>query len=409
MPRLPTAYKQDTIVDIINFDNFYNSYKDLMSNAYLCPNCQHEVLSTQTHCPNCGINPALAAILAESEVAKKMSETDKFHIAPEILVPKIGDYLVERGALKKEYLEKALKTQKELQTTGDYKLLGQILIEKNFIDQATLDTAITEQIIILQDALKKSNSELENRVQERTRELRQALHRITELNQLKTNFISNISHELRTPLAHMIGYLELLNDGSLGTINPEQTHAVGVLLKSYDRLHSLIDELIQFSMLSQGEMTLDLKKISPADVIMDISSRTNTLADNKKVALNFNNQAEGCYVIADPDKFSWVIGELVENGIKFNNPGGTVSLNITKDSGLIHFQIVDSGIGINPNQFSEIFEPFHQLDGSSTRKEGGTGIGLTLAKQIIEAHGATLNVKSAVDKGTSFEFSLTQA
>lgn len=380
-----------------------------MTKSYTCPNCHHAILPTETHCPNCGINPALAAVLAESKLTQRNSEMDKIHIAPEILVPKIGDYLVERDALEEAQLSKALHIQKQGQQQGEYKLLGQILLEQGFIDQITLDTAITEQIVILQDALKRSNNELEQRVQERTLELRQALKRITELNQLKTNFISNISHELRTPLAHMIGYLELLKDESLGPVTDDQSHAVRVVLKSYDRLHSLIDELIQFSMLSQGEMTLSLKKISPQAIIQDISARSHSLAENKGIILLINNRTNDQSLMADPDKISWVVGELIENGIKFNKPGGKVALNITQEAGMILFQILDNGIGINLDQTDEIFEPFHQLDGSSTRKEGGTGIGLTLAKQIIEAHGSTLKVQSKENKGSIFEFSLNQA
>lgn len=380
-----------------------------MPGSYICPNCHHELSSTETHCPNCGINPALAAVLAESQVARKMSEADKIHIAPEILVPRIGDYLVERGDLQQEQLKNALDIQSDLQQKGDYKLLGQILLEQNFLDQATLDTAITEQIIFLQDALKRSNNELEQRVQERTQELRHALNRITELNQLKTNFISNISHELRTPLAHMLGYMELLKDESLGPVSEDQAHAIQVLLKSYNRLHGLIDELIQFSMLSQGEMTLSLKNVSPQEIIKDVSARSHTLAANKNVIFRVIDTTEVVSVKADPDKISWVIGELIENGIKFNQPGGAVTLSISQNSGFVVFQIVDNGLGIKNEQIEEIFEPFHQLDGSSTRKEGGTGIGLTLAKQIIEAHGSTLKVQSKENKGSIFEFSLNQA
>ncbi|MCB2179985.1 hypothetical protein KQH54_02565 [bacterium] len=380
-----------------------------MTTTYFCPNCHHQLSPADTHCPNCGINPALAAVLAESKVAQKMSEMDKIHIPPEILVPRIGDYLVERGDIHQEQLKNALKTQSELQNQGDYKLLGQILIDQGDLDQATLDTAITEQIINLQDALKRSNNKLEQRVQERTQELRQALNRITELNQLKTNFISNISHELRTPLAHMLGYLELLKDESLGPVTDDQSHAVQVLLKSYNRLHGLIDELIQFSMLSQGEMSLSLKTINPQNLLKDVTSRSHTLAANKSISFKVIDTTDHVNVKADPDKISWVIGELIENGIKFNRPGGIVTLSISQNTGFVVFQVMDNGIGIKTEKLDEIFEPFHQLDGSSTRKEGGTGIGLTLAKQIIEAHGSKLNVQSFENKGTRFEFLLTQA
>ena len=342
-------------------------------------------------------------------MAKSVPEPQKLQIAPEILVPRLGDYLVEQGILKDSELIKALQVQKDLHNKGDYKLLGRILIDEGLIDQAILDTAITEQIVTLQDALKKSNNELEQRVKERTQELRKALNHITELNQLKTNFISNISHELRTPLAHMIGYLELLKDESLGPLAEDQQHALNVLLKSYNRLHGLIDELIQFSMLSQGKMSLSVDKTTANDIVKEISSRTQSLASTKQINLTINNRADELAILADHEKISWVLGELIENGIKFNNPGGKVDLIIHPENGIVTFQISDDGLGIQSDRIDEIFEPFHQLDGSSTRRQGGTGIGLTLAKQIIEAHGSTLRVKSTANEGTRFEFSLNQA
>jgi signal transduction histidine kinase len=106
---------------------------------------------------------------------------------------------------------------------------------------------------------------------------------------------------------------------------------------------------------------------------------------------------------------SWVLGELIENGVKFNQPGGYVVVDVRAENGLVLFRITDNGIGIKQEHLTEIYEPFHQLDGSSTRRSGGTGIGLTLAKQIIESHGSSLMVESSENKGTSFQFSVPQA
>jgi len=355
------------------------------------------------------MNLAIAAVIAENAMAQYLKADENLNISPEILVPRLGDYLVERGMLSQDQLKIALKIQNTGTNKGAYKLLGRILIEENFIDQSMLDMAITEQIAILQSALKKTNAELENSVRERTFELRQALQKITHLNRLKTNFISNISHELRTPLAHMIGYIDLIKDHSLGPLTDEQTHAVTILVKSYNRLHNLIDELLQFSMLSQGDMSLSLVAINPKMLLDKAMSHAQTLASEKMVKLTINLHSGQTQVLADEDKISWVLGELIENGIKFNQAGGQVIVNIQAQNGLVSFQVSDNGMGINQENIEEIFEPFHQLDGSSTRRHGGTGIGLSLAKQIIEAHGSSLNVKSIEKKGTQFQFSLPEA
>jgi len=379
-----------------------------MIDSYTCPNCNQEIDSSDNNCQNCGMNLAIAAVIAEGEMTQKILEAPNIRLSPEILVPRLGDYLVERGFLSEEQLNQALSIQKLRDEAGDYKLLGRILIEENFINQTMLDTAITEQIAILQRALKKSNSELEDRVRERTNELRHALQQITKLNKLKTNFISNISHELRTPLAHMIGYIDLIKDYSLGPLTDDQVHAVNVLVKSYNRLHNLIDELLQFSMLSQGEMSISQTIISTEKLIDNAISHAHSLSLEKKVNLSINHLSKKTQVYADQDKISWVLGELIENGIKFNQEGGQVVVKISSQNGLVNFQVSDNGMGINEDQIDEIFEPFHQLDGSSTRRQGGTGIGLSLAKQIIDAHGSKLRVKSIKNQGTRFDFSLPE-
>jgi signal transduction histidine kinase len=351
---------------------------------------------------------AIAAVIAENAMVHEFS-SENIQISPEILVPRLGDHLVKRGTVSESQLARALQIQKLENQKGNYKLLGRILIEQGFLDQSMLDAAITEQIVNLQNALRQSNNELEDRVRERTLELQQALNRITQLNRLKTNFISNISHELRTPLAHMIGYLELLRDSSLGPLTEDQNHAVSVLLKSYNRLYNLIDELLQFSMLSQGEMSLSQESVSLKDLLEKATTYTQSFAAENKVELKIISPSDLVSVVVDEEKMSWVLGELIENGVKFNQPGGYVVVDVRAENGLVLFRITDNGIGIKQEHLTEIYEPFHQLDGSSTRRSGGTGIGLTLAKQIIESHGSSLMVESSENKGTSFQFSVPQA
>jgi signal transduction histidine kinase len=116
---------------------------------------------------------------------------------------------------------------------------------------------------------------------------------------------------------------------------------------------------------------------------------------------------ERALVQADPQKIAWALGQLLDNAIKFTPSGGRVVLNIRRETAnLIIVSVTDTGIGIPPHRIEEIFEPFHQLDGSSTRKYGGTGIGLSLVRQIVEAHGSMLEVNSVDGKGSTFKFPL---
>ena len=177
-------------------------------------------------------------------------------LTPEMLVPRLGEYLVQRNYITEADLQKALAYQQEKMTNNQTYLLGQALIDLSLINRAILDQAVTEQIIQLRSALQAANRNLEHRVQERTAELQKALERLSELTQMKANFISNVSHELRTPLTHVKGYLELMITGSLGPVSDEQHHALEVSQKATARLEAMIDDLIMFSLTSKGELSI---------------------------------------------------------------------------------------------------------------------------------------------------------
>jgi len=197
-----------------------------------CPQCEKSIDPNASLCEHCGVNLALAALLAERDLRIGSKELSDFPISPEILVPRLGDYLIEKGVLKPEELQRALEYQKRYETVGQTRLIGQTLLDLGFIGRETLDQVVTEQILQLQSAIRQANAELEKRVLERTAELENALRRLAELNQLKSNFIANISHELRTPLTHLRGYIELLVEEGLGPLSADQTAALMVMRKS---------------------------------------------------------------------------------------------------------------------------------------------------------------------------------
>jgi len=255
--------------------------------------------------------------------------------------------------------------------------------------------------------LQSANRTLERRVEERTAELQKALERLSELGQLKANFISNISHELRTPLTHIKGYIELLVSESLGPIAEEQRHALHVSQQSTTRLETLIEDLIMVSLASREELNINLQNV-------DISRLANLAVKSsldKAVARGVNLQTviddNLPSVQADSQKIAWVLNQLIDNGIKFTQSGGSVVVSVKRDGeNLVVTSITDTGIGIPLNRVSDIFEPFHQLDGSTTRRYGGTGLGLSLVRDIIEAHGSMLDVQSTEGRGSTFKFPL---
>jgi signal transduction histidine kinase len=352
------------------------------------------------------VDLALAAVLAERNLISVLALSPGMPMTPEILVPRLGEYLVERGVLTQKQIDEAISYHKQLAANGKPRLIGQVLLDLHLVDRETLDQVITEQILKLQDALHQANQQLEQRVQERTLELQRALNRLSELNQLKSNFISNISHELRTPLTHLRGYLTLMAEGSLGELSETMDEACRVMVRSESRLEQLIDDLIQFSLATRGELTLNIASTQVMEILSHVMPRSSRLAQARKIELEVSVADNLPQVAVDGEKISWVLFQLVDNALKFTQPGGRVQVIAQLDDGMVAIRVSDTGIGIPSDRLNEIFEPFHQLDGSETRRYGGVGLGLALVRQILDAHSTEIRVQSQPGKGSCFEFCL---
>ncbi len=379
-----------------------------MSEEYiLCPNCHQPVSGQERYCAHCGADLAVAAALEERgfPLAEAL-RGENIPLAPEVLVPRLGEQLVREGVIDEAQLQEALAYQQRQALAGKPCLLGQALLSLGFVERETLDRAITEQILQLQAALEQANRTLEQRVAERTAELQAALQRLTQLNQIKSNFISNISHELRTPLAHIKGYLELLAAEMLGELNDEQMQAAKTALRSTDRLEKLIDDLLQFSLAARGALSLDIERFDMAQLARQVCLQADALARLKVLQLDCILPEKPCWVQADSEKIEWVLNELTENAIKFTPEEGRVIVRVACGPEIVEISVEDTGIGIPEERIAEIFEPFHQLDETATRRYGGTGLGLALTRRILEAHGSVLKVRSQVEKGTLVHFSL---
>lgn len=331
-------------------------------------------------------------------------------LSPEMLVPRMGEYLVQKGLITSGNLQAALDYQLKQTDKGEPILLGEALIDMNFITRSDLDQAITEQILQLRSALEAANRTLERRVEERTAELQKALERVSELSQMKANFIANISHELRTPLTHIKGYFELLITESLGPVTEEQKHALQVAQQSSGKLEGLIEDLIMVSLASRGEMSIklvdmDIRRIASLTVKSFLAR-----AHDRGIDLKAEIDKDVPFVQGDSQKIAWALSQLLDNAIKFTSTGGSVIVGVKREGGnLVIISVTDTGIGIAPSRLAETFEPFHQLDGSSTRRYGGTGLGLSLVRQIVEAHGSMIDVQSVEGRGTTFMFPLLAA
>ncbi|MEK7277725.1 MAG: histidine kinase dimerization/phospho-acceptor domain-containing protein, partial [Chloroflexota bacterium] len=219
-------------------------------NDLLCPQCGTPLTARNRVCSNCGVDVAVAALLLELTATE--SQPGKAAIAQEALVPRLGDFLIQRKIVTESQLGQALDLHNQSIEDGNPQTLGQALVELGLIARPDLDRAILAQVVELQSALQVSNRQLEQRVAERTTELEAALKKIGEINQLKANFVASISHELRTPLSQIKGYAALLNENQLGKLNDDQAVAVRSSVTAIEKLERLVEDLIRFASTTRG-------------------------------------------------------------------------------------------------------------------------------------------------------------
>jgi len=206
-----------------------------------------------------------------------------------------------------------------------------------------------------------------------------------------------------------MGYINLLANNDLGAVSPEQMEALQIVQRANERLEQLIEDLILFSSSHKERLTLNITSFSIYDLSLSLVEHVQSKTQGKNIEVEFSCVQNIAQAEADKEKISWVISHLLDNAVKFTPSKGKVTLQIEQSEEKLLIQISDTGIGIPENRIEEIFTPFHQLDGSSTRRYGGTGLGLSLVKQIVEAHGSVLSVTSKPGEGSRFGFMIHSA
>jgi signal transduction histidine kinase len=236
-------------------------------------------------------------------------------------------------------------------------------------------------------------------------ELRQLYQQLEAANRHKSQFLANMSHELRTPLNGIQGYTELIMDGIYGEVPEKIKEVMARIQQSGNRLLGLINAVLDLSKIEAGRITLSLADYSMPGVVQNVFTAVEPLAAEKKLALSLNIQPDLPVGRGDEQRITQVLTNLVGNAIKFTEVG-KVGVQVTSTNGTFTVAVADTGSGIAEADQQKVFEEFQQADSSSTRKKGGTGLGLTIAKKIIELHGGRIWVESSVGKGSTFAFTL---
>ena len=262
---------------------------------------------------------------------------------------------------------------------------------------------------------------------EKNTRLQEAFDKLKELDRLKSNFLATVSHELRTPLTSIIGYSEMLEAGIAGELSPEQAGFVETIRTKGELLLSLITSLLDLNKLERGQLAISPEYIDPRAVIAEVRETCLPDAEKRRIKLELSWNDEVPIVQADPVRLRQILINLTSNAIKFTSDNGQVRLavrateyraaNDTEDEEIdealgaalmmaperaVEFSVQDNGIVIAPDEVEKIFDAFYQVDGSSTREYGGAGLGLSIAKSLVQAHRGQIRVESEVGCGTTF-------
>lgn len=254
------------------------------------------------------------------------------------------------------------------------------------------------QTFATQSVMAMENARLFREVEEKGRDLETA-------SKHKSQFLANMSHELRTPLNAILGYTELILDNVYGDVSEKVRDVLARLEQSGRHLLALINDVLDLSKIEAGQLTLSLGDYSIQDIVQTVFTGVESLAAEKKLALNATFAPHLPIGHGDERQLSQVLLNLVGNAIKFTD-AGAVGVDVQVSDSAYLVAVSDTGPGISHSDQGRIFEEFHQVDSTSTRKKGGTGLGLSIAKRIIDMHGGRMWVESVPGKGSTFWFAL---
>ena len=253
----------------------------------------------------------------------------------------------------------------------------------------------------------------EGRVLALEAQLKQALQHIADLearDALKTQFLANISHDLRTPLTAVITHAEILRDGILGPLGDRQRESITGIINGGRQLLDQVGEILTYARGAANQLTITRTTFEFADVLAQLSALNDALVSKKGLTLATEVQADLAPLHADREKVSHIVGNLLGNAIDFTPPGGRVWVRAfaSEYEGVEEcvVEVGDTGIGISAEHHDLVFREFAQVDASASRRHHGTGLGLTIARKLVELHGGRIWLESELGGGSRFYFTI---
>lgn len=231
---------------------------------------------------------------------------------------------------------------------------------------------------------------------------------IRKLEQLRTDFAANVSHEMKTPLTSIKGFVETLQAGAID--NPEMARKfLNIIMIEADRLTRLINDILSITKMESGNENVEIKKIALDRAVMEVCDLLKIHADEKEVKVYASANETPSFIMGNPDRVKQLLINLIENAIKYNKVGGTVTVKVIEDEKQIYLSVSDTGIGVKEEHLNRLFERFYRVDKGRSRAMGGTGLGLAIVKHIVNSMGGFIEVSSKYGEGTEFLITLMKA
>jgi len=239
-------------------------------------------------------------------------------------------------------------------------------------------------------------------LEETTEKLRESNVKLKSLDELKTQFFANVNHELRTPLTLMLAPLGPMIDAQMGRLSAKQKETLATIRHNGLKLLKLINNLLDLTKLEEGKMRLKVKRLDFVEYVNGLLASVRPLADRKSIKLFFQHPPHDVILTIDPENYEKVVLNLLSNALKFTPAGGRITVYVEEAASKATMIVEDTGIGIPENMLQAVFDRFSQVDGSLSRAHEGTGIGLSLASEIVKLHRGSIRVESELNKGSRF-------